>query len=301
MPAFLGQRKLVAGRIFDEGRAFGRHLDELRKPGATFDASQISEDEVVAACELVIDTRLARVGKYQVGDTVKFLGRDFRIVGIVESGVAGRVLCSLHVLQFVKNGGIPWVSLFFVQLKPPAAGQSRQAATSSADAETGGVGYEERVADGLTKLLKAKVEPKGAYREMMYQSFSQIYLYINLASGVALVVCFIIILLSMYTMVLERTREIGILKSLGAGRGYLIGQSITEAVVVCGTGTVIGVGMAFATKIGIEAFRPLLTLTIEPAFILLALAIGIVGGMLSALYPGYRAARLDPVVALGVE
>ena len=110
-----------------------------------------------------------------------------------------------------------------------------------------------------------------------------------------------IILLSMYTMVLERTREIGILKSLGAGRGTLIAQSVTEAVMVCTCGTGLGIGLAFVAKYGIEAARPLLTLNIQPTFILLALGIGIVGGMLSALYPGYRAARLDPVAALGVE
>ena len=298
MPAFLGQRKIVEGRLFDEGRAFGNRLDELRKPGGPYDPTAISEEEVLAACELVIDTRLARVGKYRVGDQVTFLGRPFRIVGIVESGVAGRVFCPLHVLQFVKNGGVPWVSLFFVQLQPPAAPSGPGSLTESSVEQAG---YEERIADALAARIKAKVEPKGAYRELMYASFSQIYLYINIASGVALVVCFIIILLSMYTMVLERTREIGILKSLGAGRGTLIAQSVTEAVMVCTCGTGLGIGLAFVAKYGIEAVRPLLTLNIQPTFILLALGIGIVGGMLSALYPGYRAARLDPVAALGVE
>jgi putative ABC transport system permease protein len=298
MPAFLGKRRIVEGRLFDEGRAFGNRLDELRRPGGSYDPMAISEEQVLAACELVIDTRLARVGKYRLGDQVTFLGRPFRIVGIVESGVAGRVFCPLHVLQFVKNGGVPWVSLFFVQLQPPAEPTAHTVSTDSADGRTG---YEERIADALAVRIKAKVEPKGAYRELMYAGFSQIYLYINIASGVALVVCFIIILLSMYTMVLERTREIGILKSLGAGRGYLIAQSVTEAVMVCSCGTGLGIALAFVAKYGIEAVRPLLTLNIQPTFVLLALGIGIVGGMLSALYPGYRAARLDPVAALGVE
>lgn len=297
MPAFLGKRKIVEGRLFDEGRVFGNRLDELRKPGGEIDLSRISEEEVLAACEMVIDTRLARVGNYHLGETVTFLGRPFKIVGIVESGVAGRVFCPLQVLQYVKNGGMPWVSLFFVQLQPPPAAPIAQEAAGAAAS----AGYEEKVADALAQRIKAKVEPKGAYRELMYQSFSQVYTYINIASGVALVVCFIIILLSMYTMVLERTREIGILKSLGAGRAILVGQSVTEAVIVCVCGTIVGIAMAFAAKFTVEGVRPLLTLTIEPAFILLALVIGIVGGTLSALYPGYRAAKLDPVVALGSE
>jgi putative ABC transport system permease protein len=294
MSAFLGRRKLVEGRLFDQERAFGNHLDQLRKASGYYDPAQVGDAEVQAACELVIDTRLANVGKYRVGSHITYLGREFTIVGIVESGVAGRVFCPLQVLQYVKNAGVPWVSLFFVQLQPPPADWKP---TPGAPAAT----YEEAIADALSARLKAKVEPKGAYRALMYESFSQLYVYINVASGLALVVCFIIILLSMYTMVLERTREIGILKSLGAGRRYLIGLSITEALIVCLSGTALGILLACATKVGLEAARPLLTLSLQPKFILLALVIGVVGGTLSALYPGYRAAKLDPVAALASE
>lgn len=325
MPAFLGQRKIVEGRLFDQGRVFGERLDALRNENGYYDPALVGEQELLAACELVIDTRLARVGRYRVGDKITFLGRPFTIVGVVESGVAGRVFCPIQVLQFVKNGGVPWVSLFFVQLEPPGHGPrsgspkpSSDASASHAtppgesaisanperaynDSNKAGVAYTEAVADALAARIKAKVELKGAYRELMYESFAQVYTYINLASGVALVVCFIIILLSMYTMVLERTREIGILRALGAGRAYMIGLSVVEALIVCVTGTGLGIAFAFAAKFGIEGARPLLTVSIEPAMIAVALAIGIVGGAISALYPGYRAARLDPVAALAHE
>lgn len=294
MPAFLDGRAIVQGRLFDENRAFGRRLDALRNEQGYYDPAGVMEDELLSACELVIDTRLARVGGYEVGNQVTFLGRSFRIVGIVESGVAGRVFCPLQVLQYIKNGGAPWVSLFFVKLHLPPPGSAWAGAAT-------GAGYEEAVADAMSKALKAKVEPKSGYRRLMYESFSQIYLYINIASGLALVVCFIIILLSMYTMVLERTREIGILKSLGAGRWRLIGQIMLEAVVICAGGTALGLALAVVAKVSIESVRPLLTLSIEPTFIALAVVIGVVGGGLSALYPGYRAARLDPVTALAME
>ncbi len=294
MPAFLGGRAIVEGRLFDEGRAFGRRLDALRNEQGYYDPAGVMEDELLSACELVIDTRLARVGGYEVGNQVTFLGRPFRIVGIVESGVAGRVFCPLQVLQHIKNGGAPWVSLFFVKLHGPPPGSAWAGAAT-------GAGYEEAVADAMSKALRAKVEPKSGYRRLMYESFSQIYLYINIASGLALVVCFIIILLSMYTMVLERTREIGILKSLGAGRWRLVGQIMLEAVVICAGGTALGLALAVVAKVSIESVRPLLTLRIEPTFVALAVVIGVVGGGLSALYPGYRAARLDPVAALAAE
>lgn len=287
MTAFLGRRKIVKGRLFDEGRRFGDRIDAIRNANGYYDPSQVAEEDVLSACELVIDTRLERVGQYRVGDTVTFLGRPFKIVGVVESGVAGRVFCPLQVLQHIKNGGVPWVSMFFVKLHPPPL---------SAPAT-----YEEAVADALGAKLKARVEPKGAYRALLYESFSQVYVYINIASGLALTVCFIIILLSMYTMVLERTRETGILKALGASRFHLVAQSVVEAVAVCVSGTALGIGLAFLSKYALETARPLLTLSIEPRFILLALGIGIVGGALSALYPGYRAARLDPVEALAFD
>lgn len=287
MGAFLGRREVVAGRLFDDGRAFGDRLDSMRNENGYYDPTAVSEAEEAEACELVIDTRLARVGGHGVGDRITFLGRSFEIVGIVESGVAGRVFCPIQILQHLKNSGVPWVSMFFVQLHPPPAGAPPD--------------HEERVADALSRHIRAKVELKGAYRQLMYDSFSQIYVYINTASGVALIVCFLFILLTMYTMVLERTREIGILKSLGAGRWYLMRESIVEAIMICVAGTLLGIGTAFAAKYGLEANRPLLTMDIEPRFVVLALVIGIVGGTLSALYPGYRAARLDPVAALSFE
>lgn len=287
MGAFLGRRKMVEGRMFDEGRRFGDLLDSMRNENGYYDPTRVSESDEAMACELVIDTRLARVGKYGVGDEITFLGRPFEIVGIVESGVAGRVFCPIQVLQHFKNGGMPWVSLFFVQLQPQA--------------EAAGLNYEERVADALSGHIKAKVELKTAYRQLMYESFSQVYVYINAASGVALVVCFLFILLTMYTMVLERTREIGILKSLGAGRMYLMRVSVIEAVIICTCGTLVGIGLAFGAKYGLESAKPLLTMTIEPVFLAIALGIGVVGGSLSAIYPGYRAARLDPVAALGFD
>ncbi|MFH1417690.1 MAG: ABC transporter permease [Planctomycetota bacterium] len=286
MAAFLGRRKIVEGRLFDEGRAFGNRLDAIRSDSGAYDPALIADAELEEACELVIDTRLSRVGGYRVGDRVTFLGRKFEIVGIVESGVACRVFCPLQVLQNIKLGGIPWVSLFFVQLHPPPVAQTD---------------YAETVADALSRRIKAKVELKGDYRALLYESFSSIYVYINAASAVALVVCFLIILLSMHTMVLERTREIGILKSMGAGRLYLIGESVTEAVIVCLCGTLIGIAAAFAVKYALEAAKPLITISIEWNFLAIAMVIGVVGGTLSSLYPGYRAAKLDPVAALCFE
>jgi len=121
------------------------------------------------------------------------------------------------------------------------------------------------------------------------------------SSGLALVVCFLFILLTMYTFVLERTREIGILKALGVTRTGLVLLSVAEALLISGAGVVIGVALAGVAK-GFFALRmPLLTLEISPERIGVAVLIGLIGGTCSALYPGWRAARLQPAVALSHE
>ncbi len=278
---FLGNRRLAAGRVFDADLGFKRLLAERAGHQQRYDPSTITEEEVQAACELVIDTRLARVGQYVLGDTVMALGGEFRIVGVVEAGVAGRVFTSIQVLRHLKNAGVPWSSMFFVKLRDPSEAEA--------------------AADVIAARTKARVELKSDYGRVLFQSFEQIYLYINIASGVALVVCFLIILLTMYTMVVERTREIGILRALGASRLMILGGALGESLLICISGTVLGIILAYSAKLGIEWSKPLLTVAIEPRWVLLALAIGIVGGTLSALYPGWRAARLDPGLALTLD
>jgi len=102
-------------------------------------------------------------------------------------------------------------------------------------------------------------------------------------------------------MVLERTREIGILKSLGAGRVFLIRQCMTEALILSGLGTGLGIALSYVAKHLIETYRPLMTVDVAPKFLLLGLAVGLLAGVMGALYPAARAVRLDPATALSFE
>jgi len=287
---FFGARRIVAGSGFQTDNALTRRLAQIRRPDGGYDADAVSEAQLADGCQLVIDSRLARAGRpgpggarrpYEPGDTIQFLGRTFRIVGVVEAGVAGRVFCPLQTLRHIKLAGARWSTMYFVKLAPGVAA--------------------EPAADALAAASGARVELKSDYGQLLYDSFSQIYTYINIANAVALVVCFIIILLTMYTMVLERTRQTGVLKALGASRRLLVWQTVTEAIMICWVGTAAGVGLAVVAAAILERVKPLLTVTMEPRWLLLAAAIGTVGGVLSALYPGYRAARLDPARALAYE
>ncbi len=281
---FTKDRKIVAGRIFDKGDEFHNYVKRLRKKNkGRYNPDDVPEDVLNGACEFVIDSRLARAGGYKVGDKVSFLGREFRICGIVEAGGAARIFASIDVIRHIENGGLRWSSLFFVRLKP-------------------GLPFsEEECSSAIRKVTHLRVEPLSKYDRMLFDSFRSVYVYINIASGLVLIVSFLFIMVTIYTMVLERRREIGILRSMGADGVYIMGQTILEALIISTIGTVGGIVLSFIAKWIIEYYRPLLTVDITVRWIVLAVVVGVVGGIISAFWPGIKAVREDPVEAIAYE
>ncbi|MEW6250237.1 MAG: FtsX-like permease family protein [Planctomycetota bacterium] len=279
--AFLGGRRMVAGKMFARAPLFAQRVAESAPPPA---ADESAYDAYLAdGLEVVIDDRLQRVGGYKLGQDMPLLGRSFRLVGVVEAGVAGRVFMPIHVLRELEALGRPHATMYFVRLRP---GLDAAVAADRYQRELG--------SDG-------RVELKGEYGRLLRQSLASVSLYMNASSGVALAACFLFILLTMYTLVVERTREIGILKSLGVTRLGLVRLSVTEALLIALGGVAIGVTLAHGIRVVLAILRPLLTVDLPLTELGLAVLIGVVGGTLSALYPGYRAARLDPAAALTNE
>ncbi|MGC1795779.1 MAG: FtsX-like permease family protein, partial [Candidatus Acidiferrales bacterium] len=125
--------------------------------------------------------------------------------------------------------------------------------------------------------------------------------FINVMIGIAVVIGFLVIFLSMYTTIIERTREIGVLKSLGASKGYIVQIVLSETVLLCLAGVVGGVGLSFLMRSIFLKIFPSLTILISANWILRAGLIAIVGGILGAAYPAWMASRKDPVEALAYE
>ncbi len=273
---------VVAGTLFDRAPEFARRAASGQPPPADVD-DPAYRAYLADGLELVIDERLQRVGGYRLGDTVQIMGQVFRIVGVVESGVAGRVFAPLQTLREIVVAGEPNASMYFIKLR---SGLDPEAAL-------------ERFQAGL--LADARVELKSDYGKLLRESFASVNLYLDASSSVALVTCFLFILLTMYTMVLQRTREIGILKSLGVTRLGLVRLAVAEALLISLGGVAIGIGLAFAVRAALALIVPLLTVELATGRLLVAVLIGVLGGTLSALYPGYRAARLDPAFALSNE
>jgi putative ABC transport system permease protein len=118
---------------------------------------------------------------------------------------------------------------------------------------------------------------------------------------VSMLLSFMVVLVAMYTTIFERTREIGILKSLGASRGFIVGMILKETVIISGLGVLFGIGISeIARKVITSAF-PTLQVSMSLTEVLTACALGLLGGALGAIYPAYKAARMDPVKALNYE
>jgi putative ABC transport system permease protein len=106
----------------------------------------------------------------------------------------------------------------------------------------------------------------------------------------------------MYTAVVERTREIGILKALGAKPFTIVDMLVREAVVLALAGCVLGIAFALAAKILILHTAPAsLPVTDAPDWWPKAAAIALGGALLGAIYPGLKAARQDAIEALAYD
>jgi len=235
--------------------------------------------------EMIIDQRLADAESLAVGDAVEIWARTFRIVGICETGVPARVMMSLRTLQRAAYNGNRVCTFFFLKCAEPRG--------RTIDAVIGRIEDDED--------LGMHAVPVRDYYRLLTENLSSLRQFVQGVTAVGLAISFLVVSLSMYTTVLERTREVGILKSMGAGRAFIVGSILTESVLLCVGGVAVGFGLAALGKIGLERALPLMTVSIEAPRLATAAGLGLAGGVLGALYPARRAARLDPVVSLSYE
>jgi putative ABC transport system permease protein len=125
--------------------------------------------------------------------------------------------------------------------------------------------------------------------------------FINLVIGIGVVVGFLVVFQCMYTAVLERTREIGTLKAMGASRSYVLNVLLRETAAMTVAGAILGILFTYGTRFLISRLPTPLIQEIVPGWWSIAFALALFGGFLGALYPGWRAANQDVLESLSYD
>ena len=215
-----------------------------------------------------------------VGSTIQLFERPFTIVGVYEPPGGGRIKIPLATMQD-QEGADGRASAILVACTDPAK-QDDVAAR-----------IRERFPDD--QIIFTRDLP-----EIYASGVPALNVFIKVVVGVAAAISMLVILLAMYTTVTERTRQIGILKSLGMSKSAIAWVIEQEAIIVSLLGVSVGVLLTLLARFAVMRVTSL-TVEVEPRWIAIALAVGIVGGSLGALYPALRAARQDAVEALSYE
>ena len=125
--------------------------------------------------------------------------------------------------------------------------------------------------------------------------------FIKVVIGISMVIGFIVIFQAMYAAVMERTREIGILKSLGAGKIYIVNVILRETLLIALGGILLGIAVSYIARLVLHHKFQTLPILITPEWLTRATIIAIIGSLLGAVYPALKAAQKDPIDALAYE
>jgi putative ABC transport system permease protein len=263
-PSFVGttQLRVVEGRALSDGRAPGSEREAI-------------VDRYYSDVNRGTDGQPVRIGS-----TITVLSLEFKVVGIYEPSLLGRVKIPLHTMQQI-FGGAENCSFVMVRTEGP------------------------EVVEQVKKTLEEfypghKVVLTRDMPALYAQGIRPVEIFLDAVIGLAVVISMLVILLAMYTTIIERTREIGILKSLGASKLFIIMAIEKEAALLSALGVLLGYACAIAGKYLIESSTKL-TIDLQPRWLLIAAGIGILGGVVGAIYPAVRAANLDPIEAISYE
>ena len=261
-------KRLIDGVAFDEYSAIsGMHLIEGR-------AFRDGADEAV------IDTAWQKQKKLKVGDTIPLYDREFTVVGAYEPAGGARVKIPLSTMQ-AQLGSDNKVSSILISVRPDSS------------VEEVGRGLQEHFPD-------YQVIRTSDLEELYMAGFPALNVFLNVFIGVAAIISALVILLTMYTTVTERTRQIGIMKSLGMSNARIAWTITQEALLLSFLGIVTGIILTFLLRFGLTKITTL-EVEMSPWVISLTVLVGLIGGALGGLYPAMRAARLDAVEALSYE
>lgn len=232
--------------------------------------------------DLLIDDWAAKAKHLKVGDNYNLLNHNWHIVGVVEHGKAGRLFVPITTLQDLV-GAREKASIFLVKCTRPE--------------------HTDDVIEEIKQLLpNHPVRPVKDFMTLMTATnIPGLRTFINAMIALAVCIGLLVIFLTMYTTVLERTRDIGVLKSLGASKILIARALLAETTLLCALGIVAGIGLSYLVRAGFLALFPTLSILITPDWILRAAGIAVAGAIFGASYPAWVASRKDAVESLSYD
>ncbi|MBI4469116.1 MAG: ABC transporter permease [Acidobacteria bacterium] len=242
--------------------------------------SVVEGHPIAADDEIMIDHRLAKDRKWAPGSAVELFDRRFRVAGIYEPEMGSRTKMRLSVLQelLVARGKCSYI---LVKCVDP--------------------NEQDIVARRILEDLPGNAVARTSDIPNFYdQGIPSLNIFLRVVVGLATVISALVILLAMYTTVTERTREIGILKSMGASKRFIVAVIEKEALYLSSIGLATGIGAAMLVQELISRFTSLIV-EFEVKWMLISALVSLLGGILGALYPALRAARYDAAKALMEE
>jgi len=232
--------------------------------------------------DLLVDDWAAKAKHLKVGDTYNLLNHDWHVVAIIEHGKGARLFVPLPTLQDLV-GAHDKASIFLLKCTRPE--------------------HTEDVTEEIRAVLPGyTVRPLKDFLSLMTSTnIPGLQTFIDAMIALAIAIGLLVIFLTMYTTVIERTRDIGVLKSLGANRSFIVRALLTESAALCIFGIAAGVGLSYAARAAFLAGFPTLSILITRDWILRAAGIALGGAIIGASYPAWLASRKDPVEALSYD
>jgi putative ABC transport system permease protein len=233
--------------------------------------------------DMIVDDVYAAGNKVGVGSVITVLNHDFRVSGIVPHGRGARRYVPMKTMQDML-GAENKASVFYLKVDD----------AKNIDAAVEGI---------KTLLPNFVVTSTREWMQLMTpDNIPGLSTVIKVVIGIAVVIGFIVIFQSMYTAVMERTREIGILKSLGASKAFIVRVILRETILLAVAGIIVGFIASMLGRAGlVHRFPTLTVLPITLKWGVYSTLIAIGGALLGAIYPAFKAAQKDPIDALAYE
>jgi putative ABC transport system permease protein len=231
--------------------------------------------------EVILDERQARDDKVSVGDTIQlFGGNNYKVTGVFSPPSGSRIKMSLGAMQKAL-GAENKCTYILVKLNDPA--DTDKVAARINEALPGNK-------INLTRDLIIDAEDR----------IPSLGIFLKVLVGLGVFVSTIFVLLSMYTTITERRKEIGVLKSLGASKLFIVRVIEQEALMIGILGIMLGFVVSYLASIFIQKQFELV-FEFSWGWLISAVVIAIAGSLIGALYPAWRASSIDPVLVLANE